>query len=340
MALTIFSFRPAAVTLLLTTTYISLLTSLLFIHLIPPPAGSSYAGTNLTTAWTDLRTITTSYHPYNSRANDAVRSYLLARLRSITASSPHALVIDDNTSNIHFRGSGHTSVYFEGTNIAVAIKGTREDLSPVLVNAHYDSVSTGYGATDDGVAVVVALQVVEAMLARERPQRGVIVLLNNGEEDYLNGARAWAVNPLSRMAHSFLNLEGAGAGGRAVLFRSTDVEVTRWYANAKEPFGTVVAGDGFKQGLIRSQTDYKVFVEDLGMRGLDVAFWTPRSRYHTEDDDVRHTSLRSVGHMLGLALDTLAAATSDVSGEFDQDGKAGVGKDAVWFDSEYSLWRW
>jgi hypothetical protein len=37
-------------------------------------------------------------------------------------------------------------VYFEGTNIIVYIRGTNKDVSPVLVNAHYDSVSTGYGS--------------------------------------------------------------------------------------------------------------------------------------------------------------------------------------------------
>lgn len=50
---------------------------------------------------------------------------------------------------------------------------------------------------------------------------------------------------------SFLNLEGAGAGGRATLFRSTDAEVTKFYKKAKRSFGTVISGDGFKMGFIR-----------------------------------------------------------------------------------------
>ena len=88
----------------------------------------------------------------------------------------------------------------------------------------------------------------------------------------------------------FYNLEGAGAGGRATLFRSTDTEVTEFYRkNVRRPFGSSVSADGFKKGLVKSQTDYKVFTEDMGLRGLDVAFWRPRSRYHTEDDDVKHS---------------------------------------------------
>jgi hypothetical protein len=139
---------------------------------------------------------------------------------------------------------------------------------------------------------------------------------------------------MANLSHTFLNLEGAGAGGRATLFRSTDAEVTKWYKHSKHPFGTVVSGDGFKQGLVKSQTDYKVFTENLAMRGLDVAFWEPRSRYHTQDDDVKHTSKESLWHMLETSLETLEAATSDTSGRFDKDSDppAGRGHPGVWFD--------
>jgi hypothetical protein len=51
------------------------------------------------------------------------------------------------------------------------------------------------------------------------------------------------------------------------------MEVTRAYATAPNPFGTVISADGFKMGIIRSQTDYVVFDGILGLRGLDVAFW-------------------------------------------------------------------
>ncbi|KAH0547864.1 hypothetical protein GP486_008395 [Trichoglossum hirsutum] len=240
------------------------------------------------------------------------------KLRRKTASDVAAVIFDDMLSNVTFSASGRPvpggsnsgqSVYFEGTNIIVYICGSgdddcewrkgREDLGfakkpsgrgGVLVNAHYDSVSTGYGATDDGVGVVTVLQMIKYFTTPgNTPKRGLVALLNNGEEDFLNGARAFARHPMSHVAHTFLNLEGAGAGGRATLFRSTDTEVTRFYGRAKYPFGTVVSGDGFKRHLIRSQTDYIVFNGVLGLRGLDVAFWEPRARYHTDQDDTRHS---------------------------------------------------
>ncbi|KFZ08927.1 hypothetical protein V501_05771, partial [Pseudogymnoascus sp. VKM F-4519 (FW-2642)] len=282
--------------------------------------------------------------------------------------SPLVTIFNDLQSNVTCSGLGAIgadgkgrlpgqTVYFEGTNIIVYIRGTEDEEGEwwksslhlrnthgqggILVNAHYDSVSTGFGATDDGVGVVTVLQLIRYFTSTGRqPKKGIVALFNNGEEDFLNGARAYTQHPMSLFTHTFLNLEGAGAGGRAVLFRSTDTEVTRAYAKSSHPFGSVVGGDGFKQGMIRSQTDYVVFEDILGLRGLDVSFWTPRARYHTNQDNARHTSRDSIWHMLSTSVSTVEALSSDTSGTFNSPRgdnawgkvKNGKGSDGVWFD--------
>jgi hypothetical protein len=358
------SFTPGPVIFFTSAVYIALFAALLTVHLrVPNYPSKTPDGVNLTQAWGDLEHITRRFHPYNSHANDHVREYLLARIKDILQSkklgTDQVELIDDNISNATF-SSGATTVYFEGTNIIVAIRGSEDDepfrspqSSPpgerrpenggVLVNAHYDSVSSGYGATDDGVGVVTVLQLLSYFTeSKNWPKRTVVLLLNNGEEDFLNGAKAFMRHPISQIPHTFVNLEGAGAGGRATLFRSTDTEVTRYYKAASHPFGTVVSGDGFKKKLIRSETDYKVFYGELGLRGLDIAFMEPRARYHTVEDSTRETSLNSVYHMLSAAISTasgLASDTSDTfSGEEDDHNpdtgkvKSGHGSHAVWFD--------
>ena len=350
------SFTPGPVVFFTTVTYIALFAALLAVHLrVPNYPSNPPAGTNLTQAWNDLEHISRHFHPYNSRANDDVRSYLLSRIRDIVASkklqTDQVQVIDDGISNNITFSSGGTSVYFEGTNIIVAIRGSEDDetfdsvRSPdnggVLVNAHYDSVSTGYGATDDGVGVVTVLQLLSYLTEPNHwPKRTVLLLLNNGEEDFLNGAKAFMRNRLSLVPHTFVNLEGAGAGGRATLFRSTDTEVTRFYRKSSHPFGTIVSGDGFKKGLIRSETDYKVFYGELGLRGLDIAFMEPRARYHTIEDSTRETSMNSLWHMLSAAIASTSGLASVTNNEFSGSGDAshvgkvdaGKGSDAVWFD--------
>lgn len=356
-------FTPGPVMVVTTITYIALFAALLTVHLtVPNYPSSTPAGTDLTQAWSDLQHITRRFHPYNSRANDDVRDYLLARIKAIVASrnltNEEVDIIDDNISNATF-SSRNTTVYFEGTNIMVAIRGSndKEPFYPndettlarrrasknggVLVNAHYDSVSTGYGATDDGMGVVSVLQLLSYFIQPENwPKRTVVLLLNNGEEDFLNGAKAFMRHPISQLPHTFLNLEGAGAGGRAVMFRSTDAEVTQPYAKVSHPFGNVVSADGFKRGLVASQTDYIVFNGELGLRGLDVAFMEPRARYHTIEDSTRETSLKSVWHMLSASITTTTGLASDTSNSFSGSGRARsdgkvdarTGTDAVWFD--------
>lgn len=357
------AFTPWPVTIITTVVYLALIIPLLVIHHnVPSAPRTSPTGLNLTEAWQDLQTLTGGFHPYNSHRNDKVRAWLLQRIDAIRQSAPAAaeyatdedkpevFVFDDLTSNLTSTDE-RVGVYFEGTNILVYIRGWEDQRENwwevpgrlpagkggVLVNAHYDSVSTGYGATDDGVGVVTCLQLIKYFTTPgHAPRRGLVVLLNNGEEDYLNGARAYSQHPMAKFAHTFLNLEGAGAGGRATLFRSSDTEVTKAYAKSKYPFGSVLSANGFEK--IGSQTDYVVLDNMLGLRGLDVAFFEPRARYHTDQDDARHTSMDSLWHMLSAAVATTQELVSDATDRFDghvhDDGivPSGTGTRAVWFD--------
>ncbi|MCJ1412440.1 hypothetical protein MMC19_006534 [Ptychographa xylographoides] len=376
------SFTPLPVTIITSVIYSGLVTALLVIHLVVPSSpqdATPFHGINLTEAWNDLQVLTNGFHPYNSHKNDEIRDWLLRRIESIlagngalythatindsdkldwggnptTRDTSSALIFNDMISNITF-ASGGLSVYFEGTNIIVYVRGSRDgndkwwtgqslsnSLGGVLVNAHYDSVSTGYGATDDGVGVITVLQLIKYYTTPgNQPARGLVALLNNGEEDYLNGAHAFCVHPIatSHFIKTFLNLEGAGAGGRATLFRSTDAEVTKFFQGGKHPFGTVVSADGFNAGFITSQTDYVVFEDVLGLRGLDVAFMEPRARYHTDQDDTRHTNIDSLWHMLSAAISTTRGLTSDTSSTFNGENPGndrasnGSGSEGVWFD--------
>lgn len=90
-------------------------------------------------------------------------------------------------------------------NVLVAINGTSANLDGVLFSAHFDSVSTAggertgsrpilalrscviLGATDDGMGVATLLQLAQ-YFARHPPRRNTVFNINNGEEDWLNGA--------------------------------------------------------------------------------------------------------------------------------------------------------
>lgn len=191
------------------------------------------------------------------------------------------------------------------------------------------------------MGVISVLQLIKYFTAPgNQPKRGIVALLNNGEEDFLYGARAFGQSPLLPFVHTFLNLEGAGAGGRAILFRTSDQEVTAAYSGTDAPFGSVIGSDSFSLGVIRSETDYVVLNGAYGQRGLDLAFFKPRARYHTNQDDASHTSKASLWHMLSAAVHTMINLSGDTGDTFTgprRDGdrakvQNGRPSDGVWFD--------
>jgi Zn-dependent M28 family amino/carboxypeptidase len=101
-------------------------------------------------------------------------------------------VVDDLVSNASWLSARFTGSYFEGNNILVKIDGSDphyQNHSGVLFSAHYDSVATAPGATDDGMGVSVLLHMIKYLVAN-RPRRTAVFNINNGEEDGLHGAHA------------------------------------------------------------------------------------------------------------------------------------------------------
>jgi len=125
------------------------------------------------------------------------------RAREEPATSvPSVTVFAQDPSNVTFADDWSKqpwTCYGESSNVLVYIRGKEDeagewwrDNSPydgqsgVLVNAHYDSVSSAYGATDDGVGVVTVLQLISHFTTdSNEPDHGIVALLNNGEENGL-----------------------------------------------------------------------------------------------------------------------------------------------------------
>ncbi|KND92311.1 Vacuolar membrane protease [Tolypocladium ophioglossoides CBS 100239] len=287
---------------------------------------------------------------------------------SCATRAPGVTVFDDQAANFtmiydagtylsgNSKGSTWTGQYFEGNNYYIYIHGKADPKGDwwlskapyagsnatggVLVNCHFDSVATSYGATDDGVACVTMLQLLSYFTsAGHQPDNGIVLLFNNAEEDGLLGSRAFGSSPLVQFCRTFVNLEGVGAGGRAMLFRTTDLEVAMAYSGTPHPFGSIIANDGFDRGAVMSGTDYEIFADIYGLRGLDIAFYEPRSRYHTTEDDARHTSINSIWHMLSATLATtkkLSQNTSIILFSGREDNKKP--DRGVWFDWLGSAW--
>ncbi|TCD67779.1 hypothetical protein EIP91_011965 [Steccherinum ochraceum] len=303
-----------------------------------PDIPKSEGGLRLEKGFHDLQRITARPHAYPSHENDDVRAFLLDRVQTIASQVDYIHVSDDIISNASYV-EGDKAAYFEGTNILVKVDGTdaSEMGNGVLFSAHYDSVSTGYGATDDGMGIVTLLQLIEYFsVPKRRPRRTAIFFMNNGEEDGLNGAHVFYEHPWSNLTTSFINLEGAGAGGRPLVFRATNLGPAQAFASedVDHPSANVLGADAFAQGVIRSRTDFQVYAQGIkgaikGMEGADLAFYKKRSVYHTPLDSISGMGIEEGRRALWSMMDATRGAGLVLLNEDRVDSFNGGG---VYFD--------
>ncbi|KAG0205445.1 hypothetical protein BGX28_002975 [Mortierella sp. GBA30] len=270
-------------------------------------------------AWQHLAQIAQRPHPTNSRDNLRIRAYLIQTVRELQSEAKEVNrtveLGEDHVKLALTRNLLSNSAqleFYESSNVLVRVVGTEGraegSLSgrpeAVVVDAHYDSVLIGHGATDDGVGVSVCLEMIRNLI-RHPVKHNVIFNINNGEELGLHGATAFMKHPWAKDVKTFVNLEGAGAGGRALLFRSSNEALAKHYSKiGNSPHANVLGNDIFKLGLIKSGTDFTVYT-DYNIPGLDIAFYSRRAFYHTLQDDIEHTSKGSVQHMGSTALTAL-----------------------------------
>lgn len=312
----IFRFRKTTVSLLLVLTYSIL--GFLYIydrnsykHTLPGPDDWPQAPQLLDDAWLDLQHITKTFHPYFSRENDKVHDYLLERILEVTAPAHYASVSDDTENKLRTvvkrsdrRNSSSTIgqvFYFESANILVKLEGKNPALPGLLLSAHYDTVPTAHGATDDGKGVVSLLGLLN-YYSQERPDRTLIFNFNDNEEFGLLGSEAFFSHKWSKLVQYVINLEGTGTGGRPVLFRTSDVSTAKIYQKAvkRAPFGNSIYQQGFYEGNVNSETDFLVY-SNKGLRGFDIAFYKPRDLYHTIKDSIQYTSKEALWSMFHMA---------------------------------------
>jgi hypothetical protein len=110
---------------------------------------------------------------------------------------------------------------------------------------------------------------------------------------------------------------------RPLLFRATSrTPLTAFHV--AHPHANVLSADAFARGLIRSGTDYSVYTPQ--MQGLDLAFYTGRSRYHTKYDALPH--LEGGRRALWAMMESAWGAGRSLLNASDSSG----GGDAVYFD--------
>jgi hypothetical protein len=284
-----------------------------------------------------LRVIARQPHPVGSAEHDRVRDEIAARARAHGAEVELQEAVVFRPS----RARRQTGVVGRVANVLARLPG-RGNGTAILVDAHYDSVFTGPGASDDGVGVAVMLETLRALRAGPPLDNDVVFNLSDAEEVGLLGAAAFVErHPWAADVGLVLNLEARGTGGPAIMFQTSGPgrDLVRELGRAA-PFPTASSLTYDVYRRLPNDTNFSVY-RGAGWPGYDFAFIQGVTAYHTALDSLDHVDPRTVQHLGdavlalcrhfgGLPLDRLTAAEKGGAVYFDLLGRTLLAYPASW----------
>jgi acetylornithine deacetylase/succinyl-diaminopimelate desuccinylase-like protein len=156
----------------LTLVFLTVVSCWSVLQVSPPPAVPATAPPtdfSAARALAHLRAFARVPHPVGTAAHDAVRDYIV---QQVSASGVQPEVQTATVVSPRW-GSPYSAatVY----NVLARLLGT-DNSKAVMLAGHYDSVSAGPGASDDGHAVALELETLRALLAGPRLRTDVVFL--------------------------------------------------------------------------------------------------------------------------------------------------------------------
>ena len=265
------------------------------------PAGAFSA----TRAMADVRAIGAVPHPMGSAANLAVRDHLLARMTALWLRPEvhRGAAFESGVLN------GAPNIYGGPVENLVGVLPGRDRAAPALaLMAHYDSASGSPGAADDAAGVASALEIVRAIATHGPPQRDIMVVITDGEESGLLGARAFfARDPAARRIGFVINMETRGAGGRVQMFqtgRDGGGAADLLRRTALDAHASSLSGYVYQR--MPNDTDFTVS-RDAGIDGLNFAFIGRQFDYHSPTATPANLD---TGSLQDMGQQALAAASA------------------------------
>ena len=204
------------------------------------------------------------------RAHDAMVPHVDVDVQRVSATTPFDIL-----------GGHMTNVFSNLTNVVVRVRfgaaGDDGQWPALLVNSHYDTPLGSNGAVDARTPISAMLETLRALvhsdadtLRRATAARTAIVFLFNGGEEVLQMASMGFIDQhrWAKSLRGVLNLDAVGVRGAAVLFQNGGIKWLREFqASVPRPYGTSIAADLFRSGIVQSDTDYRVFVKDADIVG-------------------------------------------------------------------------
>ncbi len=280
----------------------------------PVPASADAKSFSAERAMVDVRRIASVPHPAGSAEDAAVRAYLVEHLRAM------GLEVRETTSPMPQKSIDRMTQWSKGTlvpttliNVIGVLPGKDRALPAVAMMAHHDTVWGSPGAADDTAGVASILEAVRAIKAQGQPLRDLAVIITDGEETGLSGAKAFfAEDPLRQHIGAVVNMEARGGGGRTTLFQTSrnNGDAVRLYAKVvSHPGGSSLAA--YIYSVLPNDTDLSVMLKAGDTLGYNFAFIGRPGLYHSPKatpDRLDEGALQDMGGQVLAITSALASA--------------------------------
>lgn len=231
-------------------------------------------------AITFLENIAAKPHHPGSLEHEKVRQYLLTQLTDFGLEA-HI------QSGLSYRSEGGIDTMAQVYNVVGKLPGSKTGGKALLLMAHYDSVPTGPGASDNGASVAAILEAVKSTMALGQFENDIIVLFSDAEEVGLLGANYFVHHhPWAQDVGLVLNFEYRGNSGPVLMFETSEGYsklIAHYKAAVKPPSTNSFLYEVYN--LLPNDTDMTIFKE-VGLKGLNFASIEQAHHYHNEIDTV------------------------------------------------------
>jgi Peptidase family M28 len=310
------SFQEALLTFL----FVLLMAIVSLSNLVPPaavPASAPVTGFSAERAMEHLKVISREPHPTGSIANTRVRDYIVELLNSLGLKPE----VQKSLSTTPWDIGG--APYSAGTveNVIARLSGTNTT-GALLLMAHYDSVATGPGASDNGSGVATLLETLRALRGGPSLRNDVIFAFTDGEEDGGLGAQAFVDEySLAKLVSVALVIDSGGSCGRGPLVVESQHQQNGWLVREmaevlRRPLAASISDDF--RGAMSYGDDLNLYPK--GIEAINSGINGCPTTYHTMKDDLENLDARSVQDLGNSSL-TLARHLGSLDLKHAPDGK-------------------
>lgn len=266
----------------------------------------------------------------NEEENKKVQEYIISELEKLgivnsdTTEAPAYLVQSFVTDRRRYQ-----AFYLDNVIVHIPANAPEKTNQAVMTMAHFDSVSTGQGASDDTLACGTMLEAIRYYLDRMNNgytiTNDLVFCFVNGEEYGLLGSEAFmnefnGFDKLVERINFAINLEARGTAGTQIMFETSanNYNTVKLFGEVNDNLYTCSIATMIYD-MMPNGTDFSNY-KDL-YQGVNIANIGEGENYHTQNDspeNIKESCLTQQAQIINNLLDKLGSYDLDLLYEAEE----------------------